>query len=61
MTSRITKRVRYFVGKLLKKKDFEKEQDYHLEDPKSKVGKTKATRVAKKKIERENLKEETEN
>ena len=52
MTSRVTKRVRYFVGKFLKKKDFEEEQDYHL----SKHGTVKKPGVAKANIKKSSAK-----
>lgn len=50
MTSRMIKRVKYFFGKILGKEDFEKEQDYHLDNKRSKQGKVKRTGVAKAKI-----------
>lgn len=59
MTSRVTKRVKYFVGKLLKKKDFEKEQNYHLDNKKH--GKVKGTGVAKANIKGTSVKKNTDN
>ena len=52
MTSRVTKRVRYFIGKFLKKKDFEEEQDYHLDNKRSKNRTVKRPGVAKANIKR---------
>jgi len=60
MTPKVIKRVRYFFGKLLKKEDFEEEQNYHLNKKRSKYKKVEGTGVSRENIKKPSVKKETD-